>query len=128
MSNLPVRPAVARALAALNAAPNKALKDYELAMAARVTPEGYGKMVRDMECDMLISRNETGDTFRWEITLRGLCSLEVPAVKLELAAGAYGRGMAAWERGEISGHELSQLKRQLKRAEQRVETEKAGAL
>jgi hypothetical protein len=59
--------------------------------------------------------------------IAGVARLAEALEALELAAGAYGRGMAAWERGEISGHELGQLKRQLKRAEQRVETEKAGA-
>ena len=35
----------------------------------------------------------------------------------EEAAARYGAGMAEWERGQISGQEMGQLKRRLKRAE-----------
>jgi hypothetical protein len=34
-----------------------------------------------------------------------------------LAGSNFGRGMAQWERGEISGRELGVLKRRLRRAE-----------
>jgi hypothetical protein len=71
-----IRPAQIRALIALNAAPDKCLAPYPLAMAARVTPQGYRRMVDVMERELLIGRNETEDNFRWTITFRGLQTVQ----------------------------------------------------
>jgi len=73
------RPAVIRALQALDAHPQKRLRPFELARAARVTPQGYSRLVDAMEDQLLIVRDQDDGRFCWQLTFKGMRSVHKAA-------------------------------------------------